>query len=543
MLVGMFIVRRKLSGKDRWCVLLCQSQREGTKVRQKTIKYFGVAHNVDELELLTKQAKSDLRKLSKDSEGTKRGRNPNNVPLGDLLEVARVTEGFHAAIGPCFDKLGLASVLTKTRYQQLRDLVIARVAEPSSKLRTSRLLQSSFQKELSVDQIYRLMDSLVDLEDVIKLKVFNATKKRMQSQPINLLLFDVTTLYFESQRRDGLRENGYSKDHKIGEVQVVLALATTSDGSPVGYHLFPGNTAEVKTLLMCIKKWRDDFQIRNTIVVADRAMLSETNLSLMEAEGLTYVVAAKLRSLPVALKREILAKNAAAVEEEDQEPCKIQEHEYQGRRLVVNYSRSRADKDEGDRERLIQRLKGKLTASDNPQKLISNRGYLKYIDEKNKGKLILNEDKITEDAKWDGLHGVITNDKTTKSLDLLHRYRNLWVIEESFRINKHTLAMRPIYHFSPKRVSMHILICYLAFAVTRYIHQDVNDPEDPISIEGIREALASIETSILKDKEGQLFSLPAPLNKEASKVYGALRLSRPRVPRALNSREATHFVV
>lgn len=539
----MFIVRRKLSGNDRWCVLLCQSEREGTKVRQKTIKYFGVAHSIDELELLTRQAKSELKKLSKASERTKRGKNPSNVPLGELVEVARVTEGFHAAIGPCFDKLGLGSVLTKTRYQQLRDLVIARVAEPSSKLRTSRLLQSTFQKGLSVDQIYRLMDSLVDLEDVIKLKVFNATKKRIQSQPINLLLFDVTTLYFESQHRDGLRENGYSKDHKIGEVQVVLALATTSDGSPVGYHLFPGNTAEVKTLLICIKKWRDDFQIKNTIVVADRAMLSETNLSLMEAEGLTYIVAAKLRSLPVALKRKILTTNAATVEEEGQEPCKIQEHEYQGRRLVVSHSRSRSDKDLGDRERLIQRLKGKLTASDNPQKLISNRGYLKYVDEKSKGKLVLNEDKIAEDAKWDGLHGVITNDKTTKALDLLHRYRNLWVIEESFRINKHTLAMRPIYHFSPKRVSMHILICYLAFAVTRYTHQDVNDPENPISIEGIREALASVETSILKDKEGQLFSLPAPLNKEASKVYGTLKLSRPRVPRALSSREATHFVV
>lgn len=105
------------------------------------------------------------------------------------------------------------------------------------------------------------------------------------------------------------------------------------------------------------------------------------------------------------------------------------------------------------------------------------------------------------------------------------------------------LAMRPIYHFSPKRISAHILICYLAFAVTRYMYQDINDLENVISIEGIREALAGVETSILRDKEGRLYSLPAPLNKEATKIYGTLRLSRSRAPRALSSREAVSFVV
>jgi len=536
----MFVVRRKLPGNNRWCVLLCRSEREGTKVHQRTIKYFGIAHGEDELELLTKQARSELKSLSKTPKNKK---NPKAVSLNDITEVARVNEGFHAAIGPCFDKLGLASILTKTRYQQLKDVVIARVARPSSKQQTSKTLHTTFCKNLSVDQIYRLMDSLTDLEDIIKLKVFKTTKARMKEQSVDLLLFDVTTLYFESQHSDGLRENGYSKDHKIGEVQVVLALATTSNGSPIGYHLFPGNTAEVKTLLQCIKKWREEFQIVNTIVVADRAMLSEANLTLMEVEGLTYIVAAKLKSLPASLKNKILLQNCTVDGENRQELTRIQEHEHRGRRLVVSYSKSRADKDKSDRERLIQRLRKKLTVSDDPQSLISNRGYLKYVDEETKGKVLLNEESVVEDAKWDGLHGVVTNDKTAKALELLHRYRNLWVIEESFRINKHTLAMRPIYHFSPKRISAHILICYLAFAVTRYIHQDVNDVEDPISIEGIREALGSIETSILKDQEGRLFSLPAPLTKEAMKIYGALRLSRSSKPRALTSLEAARFVV
>lgn len=526
----MFIVRRKLSGKERWCVLLCQSERKGSKIHQKTIKYFGVAHGKEELDLLTKQAKLEKKKLSTASK-TGLKDNTEEIHLKDIQEVSRIIEGFHDVMGPCFDKLGLSSILTKTRYQQLRDVVLARIAQPTSKLHTSRLLHSTFQRELSVDQIYKLMDKLVDLEDVIKLKVFEATKKRLEGQPIEILLFDVTTLYFESQKSDDLRKNGYSKDHKIGEVQVVLALATTSNGNPIGYHLFPGNTAEVKTLLTCIKKWRKEFQITNTIVVADRAMLSEENLSLMESENLTYIVAAKLKSLPSKLKQTILSKNQEIGNEDDQEFTRIQEHEHQGRRLVINYSQSRANKDQGDRERLILRLREKLKVSNDPQKLISNRGYLKYVDEKEKGRIALNEDKITEDRVWDGLHGVITNDKTSKALDILHRYRNLWIIEASFRLNKHTLAMRPIYHFSSKRISAHILICYLAFTVTRYVHQDVNIFEDPISIDSLREGLASVETSILEDKTGCQFALPAPLNKETSRIYRAAGIVRSTAPR------------
>jgi transposase len=529
----MFIVRRKLSGKDRWCVLLCRSERQGDKVHQRTVKYFGVAHGEDELKALVQQAKAEMKALNPMPSKASLKKDPcQGALLGDVVETSRVTEGFHAVMGPCFDKLGLAALVTKTRYQQLRDVVMARIAQPTSKLHTSKVLQATFQKTLSVDQIYRLMDTLVDIEDAIKLKVFKMTQKRLQDAPIDLLLFDVTTLYFESQERDELREIGYSKDHKIGEVQVVLALATTSNGSPIGYHLFPGNTAEVKTLLECIKKWREEFQIANTIVVADRAMLSEANLSLMESEGLTYIVAAKLRALPNKLKTAILSRNQAADSESAQEHTRIQEHEYQGRRLVVSYSESRAVKDQYDREKLIVRLRGKLRQSDSPQYLISNRGYLKYLDEETKGKVVLNEDKIAEEEPWDGLHGVITNDKTSKALELLQRYRHLWVIEESFRINKHTLAMRPIYHFSPKRVRAHILICYLAFAVMRYVHQDVNIFDQPISIEGLREALASVEVSILKDEErGRCFMLPAPLNKEAAMIYRAAGVTRTTTPR------------
>lgn len=143
----------------------------------------------------------------------------------------------------------------------------------------------------------------------------------------------------------------------------------------------------------------------------------------------------------------------------------------------------------------------------------------------------MNEKKIEEEKRWDGLHGVITNDTATSSLELLTRYRRLWVIEESFRINKHTLAMRPIYHFTESRIKAHILICYLAFAITRYAQQKINIFDDSISIEKMRSSLAEIEASILEDRAtGQLYKMSSRLSKEATMIYRAVGVQKPEGP-------------
>lgn len=533
----MFVVCRKLPGNDRWCVLICRSVRTGSKVSQKIIKYFGVVNGEEERKAVVVLAKREILSLKQSNpkktlphqEPTPPSADHNVLPLENIVEVHRVTEGFHDILGTVFDNLSLKPLLTKTRYQQLRNVVIARIAQPASKLRTAKILQNTFHKQLSEDQIYRLMDELESLEDLLKAKVCEETKRVLGLQKVELLLFDVTTLYFESQKNDELREFGYSKDHKIGETQVVLALATAQNGCPIGYSLFQGNTAETSTLLKCLNEWKNIFDISKVIVVADRAMMSESNLQIMEEHKITYVVAAKLKSLPVGLKNKILDRKLEAIEKLYDEPIRIQEHTHRNRRLIVNYSDSRAKKDASDRERLLAKVRKKLGPSNKTgtQKLVTNRGYLKFVDSGKEGEVVLNEEKIAKDERWDGLHGLITNDKTSSAVSLLERYRNLWVIEESFRLNKHTLSMRPIYHFSPKRIRAHILICYLAFAVTRYAHQQVNIFDQKLSIEDMRDALAGVEASTLENRiTGQRYVLPSPLGKEASMIYRAMGIVR-----------------
>lgn len=509
----MFVVRKKLAGTHRYAVMICRSTREGQKVRQQVIQYFGIAHNEKELNSLVRVAETELCKLRKAAE-------PSST-LEAMTEEVRILDGFHDIFGTFFDRLKLDADLSRLRYKQLRDIVIARIIDPVSKLHTARFLRRSRLQKLSEDQIYRLMDSIATREAKLKTAVFNATAQASKDQKIDILLFDVTTLYFESQNPDGLREYGYSKDHKIGETQLVLALATTQRGLPVGYTLFSGKTAETKTLLECIDEWKQFIPIDKIIVVADRAMMSDANLQAMEQANIRYVVAAKLKQLPKELKRQIIERNDEQIGALGTDPVSFREFNYCDRRLIVSYSENRAIKDRGDRERLVHRLREKVLKEGKAEthKLVTHRGYLKFLDHQQKGAVALNETKIAEEAKWDGLHGIITNDKETPSLDLMGRYRQLWVIEESFRLNKHTLAMRPIYHFKHERIKAHILICYLAFTTVRHAQNQFREHDTSLTIDRVREELAYVESSILHDGKGCRYKVPSKLSEYAERIY------------------------
>lgn len=527
----MFIRCRPYS-RTKTIVTICESKRYGKKVIQNVVKYLGIAQDESHLKSMKALARSEIKRIEKDRNKTSEPKQPspsNFTNAENLIEQARFIEGFHDIFAPVFNELKLSDVFSEIRINQLRDLVIARIAEPCSKLRTSEILKRDYNKPFSENQIYKLMDLVFKQENHIKLKIFEATKSRCQNQVVDVLFFDVTTLYFESQKSDDLKKNGYSKDHKIGEVQVVLALATTSEGLPVGYGLFPGNTAEVKTLLDCIDTWKKDLKIENVVVVADRAMMSEKNLENLEKCNFKYIIAAKLKSLPKSLKSEILNRSNEFEGNFDSEKIRLQELSYNNRRLVVSFSESRAKKDRSDRDRLISKVKSKLNddGESETQKFVTNKGFLKYTEETQLGKVKFDESKIKEDSKWDGLHGIITNDTEAKAVDLLNCYRRLWVIEESFRINKHSLEMRPVFHFKPERIKAHILICYLAFALTRYVQQKVSLSESRLSVEKIRDALSSVEASILKDqKTNQMYKLSSKLSCEANMIYRGMGLIR-----------------
>lgn len=530
----MYIRCKKFSNSSRRVLAIYHSFRNGKKVSQKLLKYIGTAHTEEQYAVLLETANKELKALiSKQQNASK----PPSVDLcdspylSDVVEEQRIIEGFHEVCGKVLDRIQLKDYLTSYRYDQLKNVIVSRIAYPTSKRHTAQLLRTDYGIHITENRIYRLMDELLLQENCINNKIFEYSKLLNEKQMIDLLLFDVTTLYFESQKNDEIRDFGYSKDHKVGEVQVVLALATTSSGLPLGYHVFSGKTAETNTLLECLAEWKKLFTIDNTIVVADRAMMSDRNLLAMEEAGIRYVVAAKLKTLPRQLQKEILKRHQEIAIELFGEHFCVQEQKYNDRRLVIGFNESRAIKDKADRERLIFKLRNKLSQGDSTKKLVTNRGYLKFTDEKLKGQVEINEDRVLQDAQWDGLHGIITNDKESTPEQLLCYYRRLWIIEESFRINKHTLSMRPIYHFTPRRIKAHILLCYIAFAVSRYLQHHVRTFDYSMSIERIREALFSVQSSIVKHTSTDIFyRIPSKLSQDAKVIYKSFSISRKRHP-------------
>jgi transposase len=553
----MFVRKKPLYG-GKIAVQICESYREQGKVRQRVLRHVGTVDRKD-AEVLAKlietstfikgELESQKEKSAleiepnlpivmpeksvlqpcpeKEAQSSHEEEEHHWVDTAKLSEDSRVVEGIHAVFGSVLDKFGLQSLLGIRQYDVLRHIVMARVAWPSSKLRASENLSRHFNTDISVDRMYRLMDILEDQEACIQGALFNAFRPLI-GEKVEVLFFDVTTLYFESVDEDELRRFGFSKDQKTHLTQVVLALATTQEGLPVGYKLFPGNTAETSTLLQAIDEWQKSLCIEKITIIADRAMMSDKNMTLLEASGLKYVIAAKLKLFPKQMQKTILARtNEKILFQNEEDTVAVQEHLYENRRLIVSHSTKRARKDARDREQILTKLKKTIGQEGSTKKLVTNRGYLSVVTETGNSKIKIDDEKVAAAARWDGLHGVITNIEDVSHQEILGLYRRLWVIEESFRINKHTLEMRPVYHHASRRIKAHILLCYITFALCRYVQKRISMQHENLSIDRIRSTLIDVQYSILKHEETQSkYRLPSKMSMEARQIYGVFNLKR-----------------
>jgi hypothetical protein len=537
-------VRAKKKDENKWQVMIVESLRDGDSVYQKTVRNIGIAHGPDELKRFREIGEAAIVAIKNARQPVLPFADPNDVyrparkrpPADDkalvknVYEDARFTEGPEDIFGQVFDDIGLDGAFegefaSPTEWSQtFKDVVLARISDPLSKLATSHFLERNFGKSIPVHKIYRMLDRLADADDRIKMTVARHTTKVLGDK-VDVLFFDVTTLYFESIEQDDLRRFGFSKDCKFKETQVVLALIATTDGLPLAYELFAGNTFEGHTLLPAIKTFKAKYLVSEILLVADRGMFSSDNLKAMEAEGVKYIVAAKLKSMKAAEKESILGSLAAArLVSTEKEFSWLEDRDYDSKRLIISYSEQRAKKDRADRKRLVDRLEklqktGSIATSD----LIKNSGTKKYLTIKS-GHAAINYEKIECDAKWDGLHAVITNVDKIKlpAPAVLERYRGLWQIEESFRINKHSLKMRPIYHWSPRRIRAHISLCFAAYAVLRHTQHQIKLKGLQLGVDVIRAEMNAVQASMVVDTTtGKRYGIPSKMTHLAKQIYAA----------------------
>lgn len=551
----MFIRVNKTPNSPRKSIQIVESVRTGNKVKQKIVHYVGIAMDEREEQQLKDYAqhliaKIEAKRLNESSQtsllpvsesemldhvknrlGRKKRKRledilpPNEVRLDEIKEQDRIVEGVHEIGSVVYDMLGYNTVLQKRDDNILRDLVLTRLTHPASKYKSQRILNKQFGKEHDLDSVYRMMDKLYDNIDKIKQCTFEHMRSLFPNK-VDLVLFDVTTLYLESTEVDEVRNFGYSKDCRFNTTQVVLALATNEDGLPIGYELFEGNKAEVKTLAASIQHWKTLFNVGSVCFVGDRAMFTQDNLSLLDSHGYNYIVAAKLRTLPKKTQVEVFNENNYRATVLNNEFGWIGELEYEGRKLIVTYKTRRAIKDVKERERVLNKIKNLIGTKGSTKKLINNQGVKKFTITDESSKTALDDGRIAKDALWDGLHGVITNLKNDIAESVITRYARLWVIEESFRIKKHLLKIRPIFHWKPSRIHAHIAMCYMTFAVLRHLQYRVALTQK-ISPQIIIEELLQVQASIhIHKRTKDLYRVPGYFSNTARKIYKAMGVTR-----------------
>jgi len=299
----------------------------------------------------------------------------------------------------------------------------------------------------------------------------------------------------------------------------------TNEGLPIDYEVFSGNTYEGHTLGDALAKIRDKYEIASVVFVADSAMASSDNLARLEKlkDTISYIVGARIKNMSEDMKAKILdSKNYKEIEP----GFSVATFEYNGKRLIVSYSARRAAKDGHDRDKAIVKLSKKLLKSKSTKSHISNSGYRKYLKILGTSNIVIDEEKIKTDSVWDGLHGVITN-SSLGTTDALGKYSDLWNVEAAFRVTKHDLAVRPVFHWKPQRVRAHIGICFIAYSLVKNLEYRVGLQYKRLSIETIRQALLRVQTSILFDRKKRIrYGLPSKMKQDAKKIYKLMGISR-----------------
>lgn len=394
--------------------------------------------------------------------------------------------GTQLILGKVFNHIGFGSIDDDI----LKQLVIARLSQPMSKLATVDYLKSHFDEDVQLHKIYRYLDKLYNTQkDKVQKISINHTKKVLGGK-VGLMFYDVTTLYFEADYEDGFRENGFSKDGKHSQPQLVLGLLVTKDGYPLSYSLFPGKQYEGYTMIPIVEDFVKRFDLGDDfVVVADSGLMNKTNIELLESGGYQYIIGARIKGESEKIRKWILSLK--------QQDGVFHENRKGKARLIIGYSSKRAKKDKYNRDRGVTRLKktyksGKIT-KDN----INKRGYNKFLEISDNIHVTINQEKMSEDQRWDGLKGYLTNTGLPAE-EVCLQYNGLWAIERAYRVTKGTIELRPMFHFSERRIEAHVCICFVAYKVYKELERIIKSTGINLSVDKVLTAAKTITTLKVK---------------------------------------------
>jgi Transposase DDE domain len=364
------------------------------------------------------------------------------------------------------------------------------------------------------------------IKDLIEEQLF--ARRRTLFTDLSVVFMDTTSLYFEGRGGETIGERGHSKDYRPQLNQMILGVVIDQQGRPVCSEMWPGDTADVTTLIPVIDRLRARFGIGRVCVVADRGMISNETIAALEERGLEYilgvrersskevrdlVLADQTRSVPLVIPR----KGRADTELEAKAVTVA------GRRYIVCRNLNEARDDAKTRESVLATLRAKLRQGD--KTLVGNSAYRRYLKTPDQTHFTIDEARVAEDARYDGLYVLRTNTKLDP-LNAMLRYRELLVVERLFRTTKDLLTTRPIYHQTDAAIRGHVFCSFLALILRKEL-------EERLSQARLRpewnQLLADLDRlqEVEAEQDGKRFILRTPVTGVAGKVFQAVGVALP----------------
>jgi len=565
------------SGTVNEYVRVVEAYRQDGKVKQRVIADLG--------------RKDMLQQLLPSLERVLRGepRLPEQPPNVDILEAW--TWGPVLLIRALFQQLGLWHILDqhlgrpKPRDEAARVpsadrafvLIANRLVRPSSEHGLARWLETDFvcdrqgrrfvprwhrrgRVQVHFQQLqawYRTLDRLTAAKSAIEVALYGQLRDLFSLQP-DLVLYDITSTYFEGQGPEGLAKHGYSRDGKPQNVQVVVGLVMVA-GWPIAHHVWSGNRLDGTTVTEIVRDLMERFAFRRVLFVGDRGMVSADNLAALQAQGHGYLVGLRRRR-----NRQVDAWLQQVDEgnwvdcpmgisaREHKPPLRTRGQEVGGpdspQRVFVIDSDERRHYEQAKREQAMERTRvalaklqqrvadGKLS---NPEQigaaatraLQAHHGYRYYQWELRQGVFHYEEDpiRLPQEKRLEGRYVIATGEKDLGLLDAVAWYKQLMEVERSFRHLKDVLALRPIYHQVESRVKAHIFVAALALLVQRLLERQLDDAGVGLSA---TQALQAVETVRLVNfkvdsKRRRGVSTPSGRARQVLKAVGITQTAPP----------------
>ena len=344
---------------------------------------------------------------------------------------------------------------------------------------------------------------------------------------LELVFFDTTSIYFEG-RGGTIGQRGFSKDHRPDLKQMVVGAVIDDKGRPICCEMWPGNTADVKTLIPIAERMRKRFGIAQFCIVADRGMISNDTVNKLEEEGIPYILGVRMR-LVKKVKTEVLSRGGRYTEvypegvtSKDPSPLKVKQVIHDDTRYIVCINSRQARKDAADRESIVSALKEQLKKG--AKSLVGNKGYRRYL-KMNKNSARIDTDKVKSESRFDGKWVLTTNtDLSAEKVAL--KYKELWQVERVFRDVKTLLETRPVFHQCDENIRGHVFCSFLALILRKELERRLNHAGHVFEWSDIKQDLKALQT-VTMEENGKRFAIRTECRGNCGKIFQAVGIAMP----------------